>query len=332
MALVSSGAIFLVHCELHEVDSPWKRGDSGDVAGSGNSGGASTTSGAGGASDGDGSGTGGAGATGGGGNTAGSGGNTAGSGGAAGIGGRGGSGGGGIAGVGGTAGAAGSAGASVVDAGMFDAGRLDAGTLDANALDSGPPRGDAGEIRDASVGGDGGPGSALHGFLYDLPCMSTPSNGDCQVATPTLTKTVMLPFGGDPNVTYNVRLHFCGPVEGRPFTGCSSMQATYFCVDGTAGTAQFDTTYPIYEMRVSAPAHSYFLNNRNLKDDLFMIDYSATLQIQGGSTITFTTMSTGTAWYTAAKNGHNFVCPSVPGISQPYAGQFIYVTVESVAP
>jgi hypothetical protein len=325
VALVTFGAVFLIRCQLQEVDGAPHIADG--AGGTGTPADASTTSGAGGATGSGGGGKGGAG-------TAGSGG-IGGTGGSGGVGGQAGNGGGGNAGIGGGAGTGTGGGAGAggsMDASVFDAGRLDAGRVDAGTVDAGSPGIDAGGVRDVIVGGEGGPASALQGFLYDLPCMSAPSNGDCQVATPTLTKTVMLPFGGDPGVTYNVRLHFCGPVEGRPFTNCSSSQATYFCVDGTAGTAQFDTTYPIYEMKVSAPAHSYYLNNRNLKDDLFMIDYSATLTIQGGSTITFTTMSTGTSWYTAAKNGHNFMCPSVTGITQPYAGQFIYVTVESVAP
>jgi hypothetical protein len=83
-------------------------------------------------------------------------------------------------------------------------------------------------------------------------------------------------------------------------------------------------------MDVSAPQHAYYLNNRGLNDDLFMIDYSATIQIQGGSTITFSTTSMGANMYTAIR--HNFVCPGVPSIMQPFAGQFVYVTVESITP
>ena len=129
---------------------------------------------------------------------------------------------------------------------------------------------------------------------------------------------------------YNVQLHFCGPVEGRACTGCTASQATYFCTDGTPGTTGFAPSYPIYKLDVSSPMHSYYLNNRNLNDDLFMIDYSATIQIAGGSTITLSTTSTGASMYTAKM--HDFMCPGVPGIMQPYAGQFVYITVESVTP
>jgi hypothetical protein len=146
-------------------------------------------------------------------------------------------------------------------------------------------------------------------------------------------KTMTLTFGGDPNLTYKVTLHFCGPVEMRPYMGCSSTQATYMCVDGTALTSGDNPTYPKYEIRVANPVHSYFLNNRDLKDDLMKIDYSATIDIKGGSAITYVTDGgTNLEVYTAKIMNHNFTCLGVPGLTQPFAGQFIYTTVVSVTP
>lgn len=180
---------------------------------------------------------------------------------------------------------------------------------------------------------DGGsPAVELNGLLFDVPCSTATQSGNCKATAATLAKMQTVQFGGDPNVTYSVRLHFCGPVEGRPYQKCAENQATYFCTDGVAATSGFNPTYPVYEMKVSAPAHSYFINNRDLKDDLFKIDYSAVVQVRGGSTITFSTTSEGADIYTSRLKGHNFTCPGVPSIQQPFAGQFFYVTVESIAP
>ncbi|HVR61694.1 MAG TPA: hypothetical protein VMU50_07325 [Polyangia bacterium] len=225
----------------------------------------------------------------------------------------------------GTGGALDSAGAGGHDAGAGGGGPTDAALA-----------GDAGGADDGNGDGNGvdlgGAGTALNGFLFNVPCMTAPQNGDCQGAPADLAKSVTIAFGGEPGVTYDVSLHICGAVEGRPYTGCTDSQATYFCTDGVAATSGFNPTYPIYEMKVSAPAHAYYVNNRDLKDDLFQIDYAATVKIQGGASLTFSTTSVGTDMYTPALKGHNFTCPGVPNITQPYAGQFFYITTESVTP
>jgi hypothetical protein len=56
------------------------------------------------------------------------------------------------------------------------------------------------------------------------------------------------------------------------------------------------------------------------------------VKIQGGASIVFSTTSVGADLYTALLKNHNFTCPGVPGITQPYAGQFFYITTESVTP
>jgi hypothetical protein len=190
---------------------------------------------------------------------------------------------------------------------------------------------------DASDGGEAGPpadpATQLNGFLFDVACPDPNAVGQCDVPAASRMKMKTLQFGGDPKVTYNVKLHFCGPVEARPYTGCTATQSTYVCVDGTARTDGYNATYPTYEIRVPAPAHSYFLNNLDLKDDLMKIDYSATLAIKGGSTIIFATDGgSNTTIFTSTIKSHNFTCPGVPGIQQPFAGQFVYMTVDSVTP
>ncbi|MEA2699967.1 MAG: hypothetical protein QOI66_4238, partial [Myxococcales bacterium] len=178
-----------------------------------------------------------------------------------------------------------------------------------------------------------GPAAALDKFLFSIPCPTATTAGSCNIPDAMRAKMTTLTFGGDPSVTYKVALHFCGPVEARPYMGCSSVQSVYMCVDGTALTTGFNPTYPKYEIRVASPAHSYFLNNRDLKDDLMKIDYSATIDIKGGSSITYVSDGgTNLEAFTSTIMNHNYMCPGVPGITQPFAGQFIYTTDESVTP
>lgn len=247
------------------------------------------------------------------------------------------------AGTGGSGGGAGSGGTTAGSGGA--GGAATGGTVGSGGSGGG---GSGGATTDGSTGKDvvaelaasdgagtdaASPAAALDGFLFSVACPTTTTGGSCSIPDAMRAKMTTLTFGGDPNVTYKVTLHFCGPVEMRPYMGCSSMQATYMCVDGTALTSGDNPTYPKYEIRVANPAHSYFLNNRDLKDDLMKIDYSATIDVKGGSTITYVTDGgTNLEVYTAKIMNHNYTCPGAPGLTQPFAGQFIYTTVVSVNP
>jgi hypothetical protein len=148
----------------------------------------------------------------------------------------------------------------------------------------------------------------------------------------------MVSFGGDPTKMYTAKLHFCGPVEGQKFASCKPNPIagtdSHVCIDGTPSTSpSYMANYPAYSMGVSEPKATYFLNNGWVSDDLIKIDYSATFNIKGGAAILFQSDGgANTDTYTARWKSHNFMCPGVPMIMQPFAGQFIYVTVESVTP
>ena len=160
--------------------------------------------------------------------------------------------------------------------------------------------------------------------------------GNCQIPTEMRKKMKMVSFGGDPAKTYTAKLHFCGPVEGQKFSSCKpnpiAGQDMHVCIDGTpATTPPYMINYPAYSMGVSEPKATYFLNNGWVSDNLTKIDYSASFNIKGGATILFQSDGgANTDTYTAIKR--DFRCPGVPMIMQPFAGQFIYVTVESVTP
>ena len=255
--------------------------------------------------------------------------------------GRGGSG--GSASTGGSSGSGGSAGTGGASGSGGSAGNRDAAT----ARDTAAPGRDGGAARDGGSGdrsaGEGGtlgpapgsPGAALHDFVFQLPCPMPTTGNSCTIPDAQRNKmSAPIQFGGDPAVTYHVRLHICGALEGREYNNCQGpmMGGGLFCPGGMiVNTDQFSASYPTYQMAVTAPMQTYFLNNRRARDVGLKIDYSAELDIRGGATITFGTVSEGTNVFTS-RNGGPHVCPNVPGIMQPFPGQFIHFQVESVTP
>jgi hypothetical protein len=180
-----------------------------------------------------------------------------------------------------------------------------------------------------------GPAASLDHLLLDIPCPRADAPTECDVVESVRKRSKTVRMGGDSNRTYAVKLHFCGPAEGRRYTACVAGGSNpLLCVDGkTASENPDDPSYPTYELKVAAPAHSYFLNGQPLYDDIMKIDYSVTVPIQGGSSVTLGTDGGSNAGiYTSKLNGRNFTCADVPGIQQPFVGQFIYMTVDGVEP
>jgi hypothetical protein len=226
-------------------------------------------------------------------------------------------------------------------AGVADTRVIDAPAAPDAAADA--PRADASPAtsRDSAAAAEAGaPGQALHNYVFSVECPTPGTGGECNVPDARRLKTsAPLSFGGDPATTYKVRLHFCGPVEGRKYAGCARgpyMNDSLLCVDGTpvpmGGGDNYVDTYPTYELKVSAPAHSYFVNSRDLRDTLMKIDYSADLEIRGGATLTFSTTSREQVTFTSRKIAPPVTCPAVPGLTQPFNGQFVHVTVMAVDP
>jgi hypothetical protein len=207
----------------------------------------------------------------------------------------------------------------------------------------GPPAATAGDggSRDSVPAGPppppepGSPAEILHNTVFEVKCPAPTTGASCTI--PDAQRNRMsdpILFGGESNMTYRVRLRICGAVEGREYRNCQSPMADgLFCPGGQVdNTDQLSDTYPTYEMKVSAPARSYFLNSRRARDAAIKIDYSAELEIQGGATITLATTSRLEETATARSGGPH-TCPYVPPrIEQPYSGQFIHFMVESVTP
>jgi hypothetical protein len=235
--------------------------------------------------------------------------------GGSGGGGSGGSGGGGAGGSGGSGGAGGSA---------MDAAR------DTSSADTGGVTGDG--------GGGSGPAAALHNQVISVAC---PANTgamatSCSIADNVRMFDKMFTIGGDPNVTYRVRLKICAVFEARPYSGCmTSPDSTRICINGMPVTTGFAPTYPTLAVKVTEPARTYFINSgTDFSDDIKKLDYTATFEMKGGTTVNIQSNGgQGMNVYTAYQMNRRHTCPNPPGITtQPYLGQFVHFQVESVDP
>ena len=205
-----------------------------------------------------------------------------------------------------------------------------AGSNDAGATNEGGSSGQAGSSSDTAAGAGGADDLAdvagsLAGLLWKLPCTGPHVDISC-MADPTVT--VESTLGGASGATYDVTLHFRGVVERKNYLGG--------CSDGNfwqSGGADNGDIGNVYELRVSKPPQSYFLNvGSGAQSATVAIDYVKTIRIDAGATVTL---------FAASKDGAqlfnrdaNSAPVSVQGtsVAQPFDGQFIQMDVESVAP
>ncbi|HRH95719.1 MAG TPA: hypothetical protein PLB55_07270 [Prosthecobacter sp.] len=130
-------------------------------------------------------------------------------------------------------------------------------------------------------------------------------------------------FGGEPGKRYKVTLRVRGVVEPMMYKNGQQVGERFYI-----GGVPNNKTYNIYQLTVSSPAQHFFFN----RDDkvghrIFTLDYTTTIEIDGGATLTL---------HGDGQNGHmitNFsklVVPDVAPAPQPYNGQFIQLNVVSV--
>jgi hypothetical protein len=130
-------------------------------------------------------------------------------------------------------------------------------------------------------------------------------------------------FGGEAGKRYRVTLRVRGVVEPMMYKDGQQVGERFYI-----GGIPNNKTYNIYQLSVSSPEQHFFFN----RDDkvghrIFTIDYTATIEIDGGATLTF---------HGDGQNGHmitNFaklVIPDVVPSPKPYNGQFIQLDVVDI--
>jgi hypothetical protein len=178
------------------------------------------------------------------------------------------------------------------------------------------------------------PGAAIDGFRFEFPCKDPmPENpkegadGPSALVTgdPKTTDnfTVQKAFGGEQGKRYHVTLRFRGVVEPMMYKGGKQV-GEYFYVGGEKNNA----TYNVYKISVSSPESHYFLNRQDkVGHQIFAIDYTQTIEIDGGATITFHGDGQNGRMIT---NFKKLVVPNVAPAPKPFNGQFIQVDVVDV--
>lgn len=135
----------------------------------------------------------------------------------------------------------------------------------------------------------------------------------------TATKT----FGGEKGKRYKVTIRVRGVVEPMMYKGGKQV-GDYFYIGGEKNNA----TYNIYQISVSSPESHYFLNRQDKVGHLiFPIDYTQTIEIDGGATVTF--LGDGQNGKMIA-NYKKLVIEGVPPAPMPYNGQFVQIDVVDV--
>ncbi|MEX2214648.1 MAG: hypothetical protein WD768_11000 [Phycisphaeraceae bacterium] len=177
-----------------------------------------------------------------------------------------------------------------------------------------------------------GPAAELNGFRWEFPCKEKmpdqPRPGaDCSsgLVTGDPFKTdnfkAVKSFGGEKGKKYNVTIRFRGVVEPMMYKD-GKKDGDYFYIGGSPN----NNTYNIYKIEISSPQSHYFLNRQDkVGHQIFTIDYTKTIQIDGGATITLTG---------DGQNGKlisNFKKLTIPEIAtEPYNGQFVQMDVVKV--
>ncbi|QDU96121.1 hypothetical protein [Lignipirellula cremea] len=178
------------------------------------------------------------------------------------------------------------------------------------------------------------PAQPIDGYRFAFPCASpapeNPQEGAGCLSglvkgDPNTTDnfTTVKTFGGEPGKRYQVTLRFRGVVEPMMYKNGKQV-GEYFYIGGEKNNA----TYNVYQISISSPESHYFLNRQDkVGHKIFTIDYTQTIEIDGGATVTF---------HGDGQNGRlisNFkklVVEDVPPAPDAYNGQFIQVDVVDV--
>lgn len=178
------------------------------------------------------------------------------------------------------------------------------------------------------------PAAPIDGYRFEFPCKDPmPENpkegasGPSALVTgdPKTTDnfTVQKTFGGEKGKRYKVTIRFRGVVEPMMYKDGKQV-GDYFYIGGEKNNA----TYNIYQITVSSPAQHYFLNRQDaVGHKIFTIDYTQTIEIDGGATVTFHGDGQNGQMIT---NFKKLVVPDVAPAPKPFNGQFIQLDVVEV--
>jgi hypothetical protein len=169
--------------------------------------------------------------------------------------------------------------------------------------------------------------AALDGYRFEFPCKDPMPEDPKQGADGPSARATDDPatndrftdvkkFGGEPGKRYKVTLRVRGVVEPMMYKDGQQV-GDYFYIGGVPNNA----TYNIYQLTVSSPESHFFFNRQDkVGHRIFTIDYTATVEVEGGATLTFHGNGQNGRMIT---NFDKLVVPEVPPAPSPFNGQFI---------
>ncbi|VTT99649.1 Uncharacterized protein OS=Chthoniobacter flavus Ellin428 GN=CfE428DRAFT_5219 PE=4 SV=1 [Gemmataceae bacterium] len=177
--------------------------------------------------------------------------------------------------------------------------------------------------------------AAIDGYRWEFPCKDAmpenPKEGaDCVsgLVTGDPKKTdnfsAEKAFGGEKGKRYKVTLRFRGVVEPMMYKN-GTKDGDHFYVGGEPDNG----TYNIYKLSVSSPKAHYFLNREDkVGHKIFTIDYTKTIEIDGGATVSF--LGDGQNGRLIS-NFKKLVVADLKPAPKPFNGQFVQMDVVEVA-
>ena len=181
------------------------------------------------------------------------------------------------------------------------------------------------------------PAGSLAGLQWLLPWQGpwsvSPSDPNIRECPATATQSAVM--SGPTGNSYDVTLRFQGKVEKMSYTGGSNDGALWQ-IGGSPDLGNPSSSGSnIYKLQISSPAQTYYLNRGTTGfGSMFTIDYTKTIQIDVGATVTLSADANNGATPGELSDGSGDTPTiSVSGVTnpaQPYAGQFINMTVTNV--
>ena len=164
----------------------------------------------------------------------------------------------------------------------------------------------------------------LDGLRWELPCI-TDEGGNVCTADTAAPQTATISGSGH----YMVVLRFRGVVEQRSYIGGTA--DGYFNTGGSTNNG--GDTFNLYAMTVSSPAQTYFVNNGTSNIyNTFAIDFTETVPVDGGATVTLTADPVnGAEIVNVDPSGTPIVVPDIAPAPMAYNGQFVQMDVISVS-
>lgn len=159
----------------------------------------------------------------------------------------------------------------------------------------------------------------LTGLSWDIPCTAPSTPGACSCGAGSSSHTTLI---AAPGTSYDVTFRIRGVVEGKVYDSGTNDGANW-----QIGGSPSDSVWNVYELTISSPAQTYYINRGSENPPVFAIDYEKTVQVDAGATIT---LSSNSVDDNEVDNHTNVVAtdddPSHPiVVAQPFDGQFAQI-------